>query len=536
MPRLLQVFHQYADIANTDIFIKESLYSAIGIAAACVEDKLDFNTFLRNTLVQEIQISQPGYNLIRRRAAILLGQWVPIKPDTLDRVTIYQIFAHLLNKDDPMNDGVVQVTAGRQLRPVLEPFEFNYEDFGPYATHIFQSLMRLIRDTELSETKLAILETVRVGVTKLEDHVEPYADSIISMLPPLWDDSGEEHLMKQAILTMITAIITSLGPKSLKYHSAFLPLIHDSVQPGSETMVYLLEDALDLWAAVLQQAPSNDPPPSKDLLMLVQPLISLLDTGSESLRQILELAESYILISPFHMACISLPLLTALRDLLDAFNSPRPRDAAAGPHVVETLIQAIQPLHISPADRDRSLQDLLTAMLNTGYLSKLLSLLHQAHTYHANPLPTRQPPGIIGIGTTSLLSILARLLLANPHLTLSALLTASSNDSTTPSWLLTLYLTNFDSIPSPQLKKLHTLAITTFLTLTTPPPPFVLTPPPLPDDHLDGHPHRTCRRIRQRRTTSGKGPNRSTAPGRVKPRKTRGSDASDWWIRCLRST
>ena len=499
VPRLLQVFHQYADIANTDIFIKESLYSAIGIAAACVEDKLDFNTFLRNTLVQEIQISQPGYNLIRRRAAILLGQWVPIKPDTLDRVTIYQIFAHLLNKDDPMNDGVVQVTAGRQLRPVLEPFEFNYEDFGPYATHIFQSLMRLIRDTELSETKLAILETVRVGVTKLEDHVEPYADSIISMLPPLWDDSGEEHLMKQAILNMITAIITSLGPKSLKYHSAFLPLIHDSVQPGSETMVYLLEDALDLWAAVLQQAPSNDPPPSKDLLMLVHPLISLLDTGSESLRQILEIAESYILISPFHMACdqtVSLPLLTALRDLLDAFNSPRPRDAAAGPHVVETLIQAIQPLHISPTDRDRSLQDLLTAMLNTGYLSKLLSLLHQAHTYHQNPLPTQQPPGIIGIGTTSLLSILARLLLANPHLTLSALLTASSNDSSTPTLAPNPLPHQLRQHPLPPTQKTPHPSHNHLPHPHLPTTPLRPHPPPLPPNNLDGHPHRTRRRIR----------------------------------------
>jgi hypothetical protein len=476
VPRLLQVFQQYADVNNTDIFIKESLYSAIGIAAACVEHQLDFNTFLNTTLVQEVQISQPGYNLIRRRAAILLGQWVPIKPDTLDRRTIYQIFTYLLNKDDPLNDGVVQVTAGRQLRPVLEPFEFNFEDFAPCATPIFQNLMRLIKDTELSETKLALLETVRVGVTKLEDHIEPYADSIISMLPPLWDDSGEEHLMKQAILTMITAIITSLGPKSLKYHSAFLPLIHDSVQPGSETMVYLLEDALDLWAAVLQQAPAIDPVPSKDLLMLVHPLIALLDTGSESLRQVLELAESYILISPFYMACdesVSIPLLTALTALLDAFNSPRPRDAAIAPHVVETLIQAIQPSGISAADQDRSLQSLLHAMVSTGYLPRLLSLLKLAHDCHSIPHSTQQPPGIIGLGETALFSILARLLLLSPTLTLSAITTSSPAPSPL-TWLLPSWLSHFDSIGSPSTKKLHTLALTSLLTLSTPPPSFIL--------------------------------------------------------------
>lgn len=476
VPRLLQVFHQYANVANTDIFIKESLYSAIGIAAACVEDKLDFNTFLRGTLVQEIQMAQPGYNLIRRRAAILLGQWVPIQPGTLDRRTIYQIFAHLLSKEDNMNDVVVQVTAGRQLRPVLEPFEFKFEDFAPYATHTFQSLMRLIKDTELSETKLALLETVRVGVTKLEAHIEPYADSIISMLPPLWDDSGEEHLMKQAILTMITAIITSLGPKSLKYHSAFLPLIHDSVQPGSETMVYLLDDALDLWAAVLQQAPSTDPSPSNELLTLIHSLIPLLDTGSESLRQVLELVESYILISPFsivHIDTVSLPILTALRALLDAFNSPRPRDAAMGPHVVETLVLAIQPFKILEVDRDRGLEDLLRAMLNTGYLKRLIELLRLAYDHHQDLRPNRQPPGVIGIGETSLFSIIARLLILNPQLSLEAINTASSS-SETPTWLLAEWITHFDSIGDTQKKKLHCLGITNFLVLSQPPPAFVL--------------------------------------------------------------
>ena len=474
VPRLLQVFQEYANVANTDILLKESLYSAIGIAAACLEDKLDFNLFLRSTLVQEVQFRNPGYNLIRRRAAILLGQWVPIQPDTLDRRLAYQVFAHLLNKQDGLNDSVVQVTAGRQLRPVLEPFEFIFDDFAPYATHIFQSLMSLIRDTELSETKLALLETVRVGVTKLEDQIEPYADDIISMLPPLWADSGEEHLMKQAILTMITAIITSLGKKSLRYHSAFLPLIRDSVQPGSETMVYLLEDALELWAAVLQQSPSANPSPSTQLLTLTQSLIPLLDTGTESLRQILELTESHLLLSPMYTISeltVSTPLLAALGALLDAFNSPRPRDAALGPHVVETMIQTIASLE--SGIQDQALRSILSMMAETGYLAKLVELLSLAHAYHQNPRPTRQPPGVIGIGETSLFSILARLMLYNPQLTLEASSTVSRS-ADTPTWLLNEWITQFDSIGDTQKKKLHCLGITNFLILAQPPPTFVL--------------------------------------------------------------
>ena len=163
--------NRLSDPENRDILLKDSLYSAIGLAAACLEQHLDFNSFLVSTLITEVRIQQPGYNLLRRRIAILLGQWVPVKPKELDRATIYQIFQLLLDKNDHANDQVVRVTAGRQLKNVLDPFEFSSEGFLPYATPILQSLMHLIQEVALSETKMALLDTVRVVVVKLEDHV-----------------------------------------------------------------------------------------------------------------------------------------------------------------------------------------------------------------------------------------------------------------------------------------------------------------------------------------------------------------------------
>lgn len=188
VPRLLNVFYSFASeywnpksrrIAPTDflgpenreLLLKDSLYSAIGLAVASLEQHLDFNAFLESTLVTEVQIQEPGYNLLRRRIAILLGQWVPVKPGELNNTAIYQIFQHLLNKQDPLNDLVVRVTAGRQLRNVLDPYEFSPADFMPYAPSILQNLMSLIQEAELVETKMGLLETVRVSVIKMEDHV-----------------------------------------------------------------------------------------------------------------------------------------------------------------------------------------------------------------------------------------------------------------------------------------------------------------------------------------------------------------------------
>jgi hypothetical protein len=474
VPRLLDVFQQYATTSSNNVLLKDSLYSAIGIAAACIEDVLDFNTFLRTTLVPEVQMIQPNYNLLRRRTAILLGQWVPIKPETLDRVAVYQIFTHLLTSDEQLNDQVVQVTAGRQLRMVLDPFEFNYADFQPYATPLLSSLMTLIAKTELSETKMALLETVRVAVTKLEGHIEPYAQGIMSMLPRLWAESGEEHLMKQAILTMITAIVNSLGQKSLSYHASVLPIIHDSIQPESEAIVYLLEDSLDLWAAILQQTPLEAP--SEALLALSQSILPLLDTGSELLRQIFEIVESYTILSPTTVLSSQFlnPLLTSMKSLLAMLASSRARDSSHAPHVLENLIATIAAETEQSLPSQEALNHLLTSMLNTGYLAAVMEILKDAYEYHQDPRANRKPPDIIGPGESSLFTLISRMVLLSPDATIQAISATnvvSSTSLSTPAWFTTEWLAQIDNIGDVLRKKLHVLALTNLLNASTPPFP-----------------------------------------------------------------
>lgn len=470
VPRLIQVFYNYASIDNTEVFLKDSLYTAIGVAAPCLEDSLDFNTFLCSTLVPEVQLTRPNYNLLRRRAAILLGQWVPIKPDTLDRRAIYQIFTHLLSQTD-LNDAVVRVTAGRQLRLVLEPFESRAEDFIPFATPILAQLLSLVLGTGLSETQMALLETVRVIVTKLQSHIEPYANGIMSTLPSLWVGSGDEHLMKQAILSLIAAIVTSLGQKSLAYHSAVLPLIRDAVQPGSETMVYLLEDALDLWSAILRQTPTSAP--SEELLFLSGSLFPLLQLGSEQLRTTLELLESYIILSPVTILNENLlsPLLVEMTALLEALKVDRIRDKTLAPQVVQRLVQvASMPecVQYNPA----AVKQLVGTMIETGYLGKALAIIREAFDYRQDPRPSRKPPGVIGVGETSLFSVLARLALADETIFVEAVNAVGGANAIV--WLTSEWIDSFDTIGDVVGRKLHALAITNLLTSSSPPPDFML--------------------------------------------------------------
>ena len=166
-------------IQLTDVLLKDSIYAAIGLAAPVLDQHLDFATFLESTLVPEVQIQGAGshINILRRRIALLLGQWTPIK-EGLNRPLIYQIFQFLLDKDDKINDIVVRVTAGRQLKNVIDPWEFAAEDFMPFASALLGRIMALIEEVDLPETKMALLSTISAIVVKMEHHVSWYYSTL----------------------------------------------------------------------------------------------------------------------------------------------------------------------------------------------------------------------------------------------------------------------------------------------------------------------------------------------------------------------
>ena len=312
---LLEVFYSVASPDNEDVIFKDSVYTAIGLAAPVVHEHLDFDAFIRDVLVVEVQKRNPGYNIIRRRAAILLGQWISIKVSEASRPAVFEIFQHLLNRDDTLNDQVVRVTAGRHLKNVFDSWEFKADQFMPFAENTITRLMHLVDEVTLTETKMALLNTISVIVENLGEQISTFAARIVNMLPSLWEASGEEHLMKQAILTILARLVTAMKAESLPMHGMVFPIIRGAVEPGSETEVYLLDDAMDLWASMLLQTPA---PASDDLLALVPFLFPIYQLGSENLRKALEITESYTLLAPAHMFSngIRMQMLSAMAALL----------------------------------------------------------------------------------------------------------------------------------------------------------------------------------------------------------------------------
>ena len=369
---------------------------------------------------------------------------------------VYQIFQHLLNKDDKLNDVVVRVTAGRQLKNVVDPFEFTAESFIPYATGILGALMSLIEEVDLSETKMALLNTISVIVVKMEHYISPFADQIISLLPPLWSQAGEEYLMKQSILTILAALITSMKDESRRYHPLILPLIQSSIEPGSETQVYLLEDALDLWSAILIQTPA---PASPSLLSLSQYLFPIFDLATENLRKALEITESYLLLAPSEILAdeTRTRFLTAFTSLLGTLK----REAnGVITHLVEILVRAAESIGGSEA-----VALLTTSLVSTGFWAKLLTGLRSSFDAHQTTGPNRKHTTIDGVVETDYLSVLARIAFASPDVFVQAIVAQGADLPSTMDWLLAEWFGHFENIGDPKRKKLMCLALTNFLSL-----------------------------------------------------------------------
>jgi hypothetical protein len=102
---------------------------------------------------------------------MLLGKWTPIKLANESKPLVYQIFHHLLNASDEVNDQVVRVTAARQLANVAAAWEFDSKPMLPFLDDILTRLMALIQEVEYQDTKMALLNTISILAERMEQHV-----------------------------------------------------------------------------------------------------------------------------------------------------------------------------------------------------------------------------------------------------------------------------------------------------------------------------------------------------------------------------
>ena len=454
VPHLIQIIANAARSMSNNIWLKDSIYAAIGLAAPVLHDKFDFANFLSSTLVQEVQIQRPDYNVIRRRIAIVLGQWLPAKGG-LDRPLVYQIFQHLLDKGDTLNDEVVRVTASRKLGDVIDPFDFVAQDFAPFAPTIIQRLLDLVQEAQLPETKLALMNTLHIIVVKMEGEISPFGDQILSLLPPLWDAAGDELLIKEMILSILTGLIASMKGESRRYHLTLVPLIISSTFTESSGETFLAEEALNLWSAILDETPTPAAPP---IVQLFHNLLPMLEVVSEMLDRVLTILDAYIYLIPAEIVSNASIIFSKWVPIISGI---RREPIGLISHSLDILFCSAQNL-----GGIHAVEHVVSALISTTFLSSIFTSLRDAYDAHQTTGPNGKQPAIDGVVETDFLGILARIAVASPELLLSTYEAVRAGSPI--EWLFDEWFSHIDNISHADRKKLACLALTACLETAQP--------------------------------------------------------------------
>ncbi|KAK2594260.1 hypothetical protein QQS21_008039 [Conoideocrella luteorostrata] len=458
IPPLLSYF-QTAQSPQSDIATKEAVYTAMGLAAAHVSEVFDFDDMLSSTIAHDAQQQGGLYKVLRRRVAILISQWAPVKLADISRPLVYQIFQHFLNPNDDTNDLVVRITAARQLRWITDELGFSVEAFLPYTADVLSQLIQLVQNVDVDETKLAILESVRILVMRMEEQVSQFGDQLMSALPNVWQSSGnEEYMIKQAVIAIFSALVMSMGHTSQRYQNLMIPLLSEAARRGSDLHVHLIDEALELWNAILMQSKA---PLAPEVIGLAEMALPLLEYQSHTASQALIAIESYVLIAPSAMLEDNLrrPTLAALSGTLDSNSREQVR---VGTLCIEYLIRAATEIG-GPNGISVIVQD----MLETGFMNKIMANLHDAWEANQTTGPNRKISKLNTVTEGDYFAILARLALAEPNMFVQMLTAFGGLDQVWP-WLSSEWFSYLSSMDHPERLKLYLFGLTRLLELPSP--------------------------------------------------------------------
>ncbi|CAG8596026.1 7001_t:CDS:10 [Dentiscutata erythropus] len=432
-PKIVKLIENVAKSQTCDLILKDAVYCAVGLGAHELYDELDFDSWLVNSLLIEAANNNPNFKIIRRRIAWVIGRWVCVKISKENRPKVYDAMTYLIN---PEEDLIVRMTAAINLGNYIL-YLFKKVNIGGFVTYLDRAitfLTRLIGEVEQYESRMRILNCLSLIVERMEE-------LITNLLPPLWQAAHDEHLFKPAILSILTKLVKALRGESINLHEFIIPIIQYSVDPSSDEYVYLLEEALDLWLAILENSVECTPL----MFSLFPAVIGLMEYGSENFKKVLRILESYIVLVP-EMITQSYchPIMDVFSRLLGGLNSEACRAII---QVIDIMLQTCP------------FQALSETMINTGLLWKLFnSILSGSEEY----------PYVI----VSYISILARIVIIDTQFFIQ-FVTIANQQYNLPqinliNKILEVWLDKFDNIGHPKQRKLNAMAFATIITTTNP--------------------------------------------------------------------
>ncbi|KAK9830439.1 hypothetical protein WJX72_011753 [[Myrmecia] bisecta] len=430
------------------VLAKEAVYNAVGTAAFELHDYIEFTSWFRMALLPELADSSLAGRPLRRRAALLLGQWVA-KLSTEDRPAAYRATLSLL----PGGDAALQLAGVTSLHALVDDWEFTEAQFLEFVGPCFELLMAFLQSAAEYDTQLQVFNLVNLIIDRLADSIKPFANGILAMVPKLWTDAQGQSLLQIQILLALQRLVNALGVDSPSCYPLLLPILKHCTDINQPDELNLLEDGLQLWLIALRNATS----PHAELLALFSNLAAVMERSSEHIQVAAPLMASCVLLGGADF--LQARGHQVVRILQALLGNVKEKGTLLLLPVLDTTIQCF------PADAPLLLEPALQRLL-------------------AGILAGRES----GLVVASSMSVFARVLLqsppffpqffarAAPHISLpqaQAQAAAGSQPADPGQRLLLafvdLWLDRFDAIGAPAGRKLCALALCVLLTLPLPP-------------------------------------------------------------------
>ncbi|KAF9953439.1 hypothetical protein BGZ72_005413 [Mortierella alpina] len=433
-PLLVQLAGSTANM--TDLFLKDSIYTAIGLGSHDLYGAIDFDSWLNGQLSQEVQNAASDFRVIRRRIAWMIGKWVSVNISKEARPTVYTIMLHLLRPDEHL---AVRLAAAQNLKACIDDWDFEPATFAPFLEQSVQGLKSVMGQVEEPDSRMRILSCMSIIVERMDEHIAPYAQQIIELLPPLWQAAADQNLLQSAILVIMTKLVESLKSQSVGLHALVMPLIRLSVDPSQEAHIYLMEDGFELWLATLKSAREA----TEELLSLVPAAVALLSEGMDHMRTMLKILQSYLMLDAERTFQVSGPaLINAVAGLLG--EGLRSEASVA---IMQFMDYAALTCPI------RITGDLY---VSSGLLNKVLSVIM-----------AKKETNVV---LTQYLSFLARLAVEDSGYLSNTINSAGQQfgQARLLSLLMEFWMEKFDNVSHPKHRKLHAMGLTSMMRTSDP--------------------------------------------------------------------
>ncbi|XP_006559929.1 importin-11 isoform X2 [Apis laboriosa] len=289
---LMQRHHQPVDPNNLHaILVKDAVYNAVGLAAFDLYDEVNFDQWFSTTLKEELKIRSNNYRIIRRRVCWLIGRWTTVKLSAELRPELYELMVEVLSPEEDLG---VRLAASDALKLAIDDFQFNPEEFSPYLEPAFSLLLSLLKEVKECDTKMHVLYVLSFMIERAGSEINPHVGTLSSYLPALWQHSEEYNMLRCAIISTLVHLEKALGPESIVIEPLVVAVIALSCDVNQDCHVYLLEDGLRLWLALLENAPA----PTPAIMELAKNLPAVLEQSFEHLKLCLYIVQAYVILSP----------------------------------------------------------------------------------------------------------------------------------------------------------------------------------------------------------------------------------------------